>query len=186
MAIKRYSLQSLSTRTLKSLLHYAPKTGKWRWIVARGGMNKNAVAGCLHHTGYRFIEIFGRSYLSSRLAHLYMEGCFPEHDMDHINRIREDDRWCNLRHVTAQCNVRNRGINKNNTSGITGVCYNKQNRKLTASIRIDNKLIHLGYFKQKINAAKARWKAEKKYGFSNCNTTSSAYLYTLKKERNHV
>jgi hypothetical protein len=42
---------------------------------------------------------------------------------DHINHKRFDNRITNLRIVTQQINMRNRTMNKNNTSGKSGVCY---------------------------------------------------------------
>ena len=45
---------------------------------------------------------------------------------------------------------------------------------------ISFKDIPLGYFQSKIDAARARWKAEVEHDFPNCNTTSTAYLYLQK------
>lgn len=45
------------------------------------------------------------------------------------------------------------------------------------NISVGNSPVFLGYFKSKLDAAQARWDAEVKYGYPNCNTTSSAYLY---------
>jgi hypothetical protein len=70
---------------------------------------------------------------------------------------------------------------KNNTSGVKGVIYNKKNNKYRAFIRA-GKRIHLGYFRNKYEAAKARLSAEIKYGFCNPLIQSSAEIYIKKME----
>jgi hypothetical protein len=123
------------------------------------------------------ITISGKRYYASRLAFLWMKGYLPEHDVDHKNRRPSDNRWKNLRHVTHQCNNRNQSIRKDNKSGITGVCLDKTGNKWNSYIKINMKMKYLGCFDSKEKAAMARWNAEVKYDFPNCNTTSSAYQF---------
>lgn len=168
----------LTQAQLKEVLHYDPEAGVFTWMVPGKGMGVGQNAGSINKFHkYRYIQLDGKNYLASRLAWLYMEGYFPEHQIDHKNRIRHDDRWKNLRHVSPQCNSRNCSISKNNKSGITGVCWQKTMNIWTAQIMISGKAKHLGCFNSKLDAARARWKAEIKYGFPACNTTSTAYLY---------
>ena len=169
----------LTQARLKELLHYNPEMGVFTWLkTVSNSVKAGFVAGGIDSDGgYRRIRIDGKRYRSSRLAWLYMEGYFPEHEMDHRNRIKHDDGWENLRHVSHQCNTRNKNIYKTNRSGIAGVCWHKRDKKWHVSIRIFGKLINLGTFNSKLNAAKARWGAEVKHGFPNCNTISTAYLY---------
>jgi len=171
--------QKLTQKRLKELFNYDPDTGIWTYLKSTTNWIKvGHLAGSINKaTGYRQIQINYKTYPSSRLAWLYMKGYFPEHDMDHINRIRSDDRWCNLRHVSRRCNLRNVGITGKNTSGIVGVYKDINRNYWKAAIRINKKLINIGNFKKKIDAVKARWQAEIKHGFPNCNSTSSAYLY---------
>ena len=169
---------TLTQQRLKELLHYNSKTGVFKWLMPRSQNAKAGdIAGHKRTDGYISIVVDGKTYFASRLAFLYMEGYIPEHEVDHINRIKDDNRWKNLRHVTAQCNVRNRLVQKNNNSGITGVHWNKQCKRWVCFISIYHKRIHLGYFNTLKEAAKARWKAEVKYDFPNCNSTSSAYQF---------
>lgn len=164
---------------LKELLYYDPETGIFTWLISRGWSAKagQVAGGICKISGYRHICIDGRSYPASRLAWFYMEGYWPENLVDHHDRIRHNDKWCNLRHVTPVCNAINCGIVKNNKSGITGVCWNKAMKKWESQIQVLGKKIHLGHFKSKFDAAHVRWNAEVEHGFPNCNTTSSAYLY---------
>ena len=85
-----------------------------------------------------------------------------EKDMvvDHINRVKHDNRKDNLRICSQKENSRNLKISINNTSGVTGVCFNKSNNRWRATIGINGKRIHLGYFANKQDAIEARLKAE--------------------------
>lgn len=65
-------------------------------------------AGQVDSNGRRKIGIAGGIYYSSRLAYLYMIGQWPKDQMDHVNRIRDDDRWENLREANQSQNSYNR------------------------------------------------------------------------------
>ena len=49
-----------------------------------------------------------------------------------------------------------RTLNTRNTSGVTGVCYVKRRREWIAQIAINKVNYHLGYFKNKEDAVRAR------------------------------
>lgn len=170
---------NLTQDDLKRLLHYNPKTGIFTWkvrLAPRIKIGSNAGSFDLS-TGYIRIRANKQQYYAHRLAFLYIEGYLPENEVDHINRIRNDNRWCNLREVHHLCNMRNRKVGKNNTSGVSGITWSSQYKKWKSQIIHDNKVIFLGYFVDIIDAVKVRWEAEKKYDFLDCCTTSSAYLY---------
>ena len=133
---------------LHEVLHYEPATGCWWWLVATGSRAKvNGVAGCLHAaTGYRMICVCGHRYKEHRLAWLYMTGAWPEHDIDHINGVRSDNRWANLREATRSQNKANQGPQRNNTSGFKGVCWDKQAQQWKVRITKDGRHIFLGLF----------------------------------------
>ena len=54
---------------------------------------------------------------------------------------------------------------KNNTSGYTGVSYEKKAKKWRSYLNINNKKVRLGYFNNKEEAARARREAERFYSF---------------------
>ena len=172
--------KTLTQEKLKELLHYDPKTGLFHWKITKKGIRANKLAGHKNYNGYIEICINYKKYLTHRLAFLYMEGYFPEYEVDHINRIRDDNRWKNLRHVSARCNMRNRTLQKNNSSGIAGIYWSKSSKKWECRISITGKELYLGTFNNLRDAAQARWEAEVQYGYPNCNTTSSAYLFLQK------
>ena len=99
---------TLTQARLKELLHYDPETGTFTWRLRRGPAAPGASAGTLHRrTGYLVIKVDGRQYLAHRLAFLYMTGQWPPDDTDHINRMKTDNRWRNLRAATRSQNVGN-------------------------------------------------------------------------------
>lgn len=69
----------------------------------------------------------------------------------------------NCRYATWTEQARNRRKCRDNTSGITGVCWNKRALKYKVYIQANYKNIHLGYFTNLQDAKQARINAEKKY-----------------------
>lgn len=123
-------------------------------------------AGCIHKiNGYRVIRIGGKLQFSHRLIWLYVHGEFPEDQIDHINGERSDNRIENLRAVTDRENSRNKSKYTNNTSGTTGVSWEKQEGKWHAIIRVDGRQKHLGFFDDIDEAIAARKAAEVVWGF---------------------
>ena len=82
---------------------------------------------------------------------------------DHINRNELDNRKENLRECTKSENAMNCPIKENNTSGFTGVSFDKKQNKWHSYIGINGKRINIGKFNNKDDAIRARLKAEKEY-----------------------
>lgn len=80
----------------------------------------------------------------------------PGQFVDHINKDRADNRKQNLRCCNRSENARNRGLYSTNTSGVTGVFYDKEREKWVASITYDHKRKLLGRFASKDDAIRAR------------------------------
>lgn len=83
--------------------------------------------------------------------------------VDHKNGNGFDNRRNNIRIVTQSQNHMNNSIQSNNTSGVTGVVWQKRLDKWRAQIQINGKLISLGYFKNFDDAVAARKAAEEQY-----------------------
>jgi hypothetical protein len=115
--------------------------------------------------GYIIIKIDGKQYREHRLVWLYHTGELPSCQIDHINRIRDDNRIENLRLCpnNNKENGQNRNLNKNNKSGHKGVTWHKSINRWISYIRVENKLIHLGSFSCIDDAIKSRKKAEEEY-----------------------
>lgn len=77
-------------------------------------------------------------------------------EIDHINRITYDNRKENLRICTHQQNQCNQDLQRNNTSGVTGVRYYAARHKYVARIKVGQHDIHLGYYENFEQAVQAR------------------------------
>ena len=149
---------------LRSILHYDPETGMWRWLEKRRGQKENRSAGYVNKgDGRRRIRIDYEAYLAAPLAWLYMTGEWPRREVDHINRIRDDDRWQNLRLATHVQQSINKVMSAYNKSGVTGVFWATKDQKWCATIAIKGERIWLGSYIIFEDAVAARKKAEIKY-----------------------
>jgi len=81
---------------------------------------------------------------------------FPGCEVDHINLDRLDNRRENLRAVTHQQNQINQPLQRNNTSGVSGVSFYPPRGKFRARIKIGQHDIHLGYYLTFEEAVQAR------------------------------
>ena len=131
---------------VRELLSYDWTTGEFTWSVARSGHRAGAVAGSSGQDGYRTIMIDGKAYKAHRLAWLLYYGSWPVDQIDHINRVRNDNRIKNLRQATKSENQINSGIYRNNKSGYRGAHWRKATNKWVTTIRGSGKTRHLGVF----------------------------------------
>lgn len=86
-----------------------------------------------HSAGYLSGSIMGWPHVAHRVAWLIVNGYWP-HEIDHINGNRADNRIKNLREVTRKANSENHAIASNNTSGATGVNFDKKSGRWYAKI----------------------------------------------------
>lgn len=108
--IKPLDLSQAETQEL-----FECRNGRLFWKVDHKSVKAGSLAGGLTSHGYWRIKINQRTYKRSRLVWLFVKGAdsYP-YFLDHINRVRSDDRIENLRLVTHGENQRNRswGISK--------------------------------------------------------------------------
>lgn len=84
-------------------------------------------------------------------------------DTDHINGDKLDNRYCNLRVCSHHENIMNRQKSIKNTSGYIGVSWHKNYNKWSAQINIEGKKKTIGYYDDKIEAARDYNKMAIKY-----------------------
>lgn len=117
----------------------------------------NKPAGALQGRGYLSTRVCGSSHLVHRLIWIYLYGDISRNlVIDHINHDGTDNRLKNLRLVTLSENSRNKLLSSLNKSGHTGVCFLRKLNKYAAYATIRRKRTHIGYFRTKAQAIRAR------------------------------
>ena len=150
--------------TVKNLFHYDAESGMLLW---RNGNGRNVKpwqeAKALNGHGYYTVKINGTSYSVHRLIWLYVYGSFPNKYIDHKNRIRNDNRLCNLRDVNTTDNAQNISLPNHNKSGHIGVSWFKLQKAWTVYVKVNKKNKWLGCYKNLDDAIAARKAGEVKY-----------------------
>lgn len=118
-----------------------------------GSANAGDAAKCKDRDGYLVVGINKKVYRVHRLVWLYVYGEMPSTDIDHINRVRDDNRIENLRLATKSQNAKNRSKRKNSSNNYKGV--QKSGNGWIAVLQKDGEKCYLGYFKNEEDAAKA-------------------------------
>lgn len=112
---------------------YNPITGLFVRKTSKGKWKSGEIAGGIDAHGYVKIRVKNSKYAAHRLAFLYMTGEIPNM-IDHINRIKSDNRWENLRACDASENAANRSVHSNNSLGIKGVAWVESRNRFTGTI----------------------------------------------------
>lgn len=114
-------MTKLTQDQLKEKLSYDTETGLFRWRVTTGGQVAGSVAGA-DNEGYTMVIVDGQAYAAHRLAWLYVHGVWPVAHIDHVNRVKADNRITNLRDVSVAENSWNKvAPQSNSTTGLRGV-----------------------------------------------------------------
>jgi len=113
---------------------------RYKWHVNKGG-----------RTDYAKSQKKGKAIKMHRLLMRAPKGLF----VDHINHNGLDNRKSNLRLCTRIENLRNQLPRRGGASQYKGVGWHKKSKKFVARIYMEGKRMHLGYFDDEIEAAKA-------------------------------
>jgi hypothetical protein len=111
-----------------------------------------------------YIQINGRGHFGGHLLghHFAWYMSYGNDDfimLDHINRIKNDNRISNLRKVTCQENSYNKDCK--------GYFWSKHLNKFKAQLRVDKKYKYLGCFTNEEDARQAYLKGKEKYHIIN-------------------
>lgn len=138
---------------VSEVLNYDPATGIFTW-TNKASRLRGRVAGRLGQDGYIVIRIDGTHVRAHRLAWAIHFSEWPSIQIDHINRIKTDNRIENLRLATQSQNNANRGHMPCNSHGDKGVTR-LPSGSWQAQIQVNKKNHYLGAFKEKSEAMAA-------------------------------
>ena len=170
---------SLSQDYLKACFTYDPEFGVLTWKnrprehfnCNQGWKMWNAryagkIAGCGGGShGYLSVGIRNKMHLNHRVIWCWMTGEWPSDQIDHIDHIKQNNLWHNLREADNQTNCKNMPILSTNTSGVTGVSWDKAKQKYQAYITVNDRKLSLGHYDAFKAAVASRKAAEALYGF---------------------
>jgi len=128
------------------------------WKEQPGSVDMSKPAGCIHPTGYRRIIINGKQYKAHRLIYQMFNEQWDitdtsqDNSVDHRDNDPLNNSIDNLRVATNSQQQHNRGKRNDNTSGTTGVTWNKARGKWKVEVAVNKKRHSGGYFVNKEDA----------------------------------
>lgn len=140
------SVKGLTYERAKECISYDPETGNFTWLKT---LNAFAIAGkpipgSIGGRGYPRLQIDRATHSMHRVAWLLMTGEWPAETIDHINCIKTDNRWANLRAATVTQNLVSRpGHSKR---GLPKGVNIKASGRFGASIKVNGAALNLGTF----------------------------------------
>jgi hypothetical protein len=142
----------LTQEILREHFKYDPDTGHLFWIKqnSKNRRNLHKPVGFIDKQGYvvTCTSLGGKPkhYRVHRLIWMYIHGQITQ-QIDHINGIRDDNRLCNLREVTHQQNMMNKGRRKSNNLFRGIYMANKNPSSWVAEITCNGVKHYLGVYK---------------------------------------
>lgn len=129
----------ITQERLTELFDYNKTTGHFTYKKSTAAcVRVGQRAGYCRSNAYRYIKIDYKHYPEHKLAFMIMGVPVP-YEIDHINAIKSDNRWENLRGCTKSQNEHNKSLTKNNTSGIKGLSYQAKEGMWRATIKLNSK-----------------------------------------------
>lgn len=145
---------------LQELFDWDLEAGRLIWRVTRGSAVKGGDVGTVNNCGYLSTCVKGDRLLVHRILWRLGSGSDPEQlQVDHINGVRLDNRFCNLRLAERIENNKNVKAHCDNSTGYLGICEHTPG-VYRVRIMAGGKNYHVGLFKSLQEAVAARRKAE--------------------------
>ena len=124
----------------------------------------NRVVGTLSMDGYvKVRDPFDKQIkMAHRLAWFYVTSRWPNSQIDHINGVRSDNRFLNLRESTPGENMQNmQRARRDNRVDLIGANFHSPSNRWRSQIKLNGKKIHLGYFDTAYDAHLAYLRAKR-------------------------
>lgn len=158
----------ISADVLKELVFYDPVTGDFTLRKATRDKGVGESPEHISPIGYSVVtlprSVVGTRHqeYSHRLAFLYMTGSFPVGIVDHLDGNKLNNSWDNIKDGNRQDNQKNMKKSAANTSGISGVFWDKSRSKWL--VQVGKKFY--GRFSVKEDAISKRDCVYKELGYS--------------------
>ena len=157
-----------AAEALNAVLRYEPESGLLLWRVKRGRAAAGQRAGCLSPDGYRRVGVTVGVIRDVRLEHqiiwMMQTGRLPAPGtvIDHINGVKNDNRWSNLREISQSLNVGRAPFPKMAAGRTLPRNVTLDKRRGTYNVQMGcgvNKLCKTGLTLEDATALAAEWRA---------------------------
>lgn len=156
--------KEIDVEQLSEALQYDPDTGLFVWkrrpVSHFSDHGTRDAEGCANNWnsrwagkpaltyigihGYFCGRLFGKGLLAHRCAYALMTGSWPELFMDHINGVRTDNRWSNLRPCNHYQSIQNRA-SYGKTCEYIGVYWSKKLQGYVGNVYHKGKSYYCGF-----------------------------------------
>lgn len=169
----------VSIEQIRELIIYDRNTGVLTWLPRPLSMfpdlrscnswnRKNAgrpALNSLRGHGYLGGNIFQKFHYAHRVAWAIETGKWPE-QIDHDNGDRTDNRWLNMTEGGQSTNAKNMARKSSNTSGVTGISWDKRRKMWHARVKEKGITTNLGHYHCIAHASMVRHQIAREMGFS--------------------
>lgn len=163
-------MTSPSQELLREILDYSPESGLFVW--KKEATHGKSIVGKLAGTksrrnGYVLIGVRGFGQIGAhRLAWIYVHGLIPAGmEIDHRDVCPWNNAIGNLRLATSSEQKMNKRVQSNSKSGLKGAYFHacRPGKKWRSQIKVDGRIIFLGYFRTAEEAHVAYGRASLQY-----------------------
>lgn len=151
---------------LEAYLTYKSDEGCFYWKISPAHGIKIGDRAGYYNSRYAYLHFKGQRYFIHKLVWYKENGEYPKEQIDHIDQNTKNNHISNLRIVSAQDNAKNKPKRRDNTSGITGISWDKQTNKWVVRIKNNQeKYVNRGRFNTISEAKQERDRALVEFGY---------------------
>lgn len=145
---------------------FSYSNGSLFWKEKQNGFVPAGAKAGTPRDGYVLVMVDGVNYGAHCIIWEMHNGPIPSGlNIDHEDQVRNNNLIGNLRLVTHAVNMKNKTLQKNNSSGQAGVSWNTRRKKWVARINANGKKLFLGQFSDLPTAISVRKDAEILHGY---------------------